>query len=72
MHMHEKCDIVSMRNKEVVVRVKECIKMYAKAYDKEGRNIGRLVRVFGPVSKPYGLIRMNPDVKNADEIYVKC
>lgn len=72
MHTQERCEIVSMKNKEIVVRIKECIKMYAKAYDNNGRNVGRLVRVFGPVSKPYGLIRMNPDVKDLNEIYVKC
>ena len=72
MHMHEKCEIVSMKNKEIVVRIKECIKMYAKAYDENGRNIGKLVRVFGPVSNPYGLIRINPDAKGPEEIYVKC
>lgn len=51
---------------QLVVKMKGCPKIRSKVYDSKGNNVGRLIRIFGPVSSPYGLVSVSKPV-DADE-----
>ncbi len=70
--MDLKCEILNMRGKEVTIRLNDCVKMNSKIYDKTGKTIGKITRIFGPVSSAYGLVSVFPASGEVKELYVKC
>ncbi|MGC8505497.1 MAG: hypothetical protein ACP5NK_02150 [Thermoplasmata archaeon] len=70
--MEGKMEVVSVKGDEVLVRLKDCLKMDARVTDKSGRVLGKVVRIMGPVKEPYGLIKMKGGVKPEDDLYIKC
>lgn len=70
--MDLRCEILNVRGKEVTIRLNECIKMNTKIFDRAGRVIGKITRIFGPVSSAYGLVSVFPSSEEVKELYVKC
>ncbi|WP_188681818.1 Gar1/Naf1 family protein [Thermogymnomonas acidicola] len=69
--MLEKCEVVSRVGQEIVVRVHNCVKMHARVFDANRREVGRVIRVFGPVASPYALVALNQQA-DADGLFIRC
>lgn len=66
------CQIVHRLNHEVLVLIPEKVKMYEKVYDRSGNKIGKIVRILGPVSKPYGVVKTeSPLPEDVGEVYTR-
>jgi rRNA processing protein Gar1 len=72
VNMEGKLDIISVRADEVLVRLGNCLKMDAKVVDNSGRVLGKIVRIMGPVSQPYGLIKLRGSVELEGNLFIKC
>jgi rRNA processing protein Gar1 len=72
VNMEGKLDIVSARADEVLVRLGNCLKMDAKVVDNSGKVLGKIVRIMGPVSEPYGLIKLRGNVELEGNLFIKC
>lgn len=72
MQMEEIVEVVHRMNKQVVVRVSQCIKIKAKAVDEKNRAVGRVTRIFGPVKSPYALLSMNEEAGADAKIRLIC
>lgn len=64
--------LVHRMNKQLVIRVGQCTKMKAKVVDENDKIVGRLMKIFGPVSNPYGLVNMNEDVSEPEKLRLTC
>lgn len=71
--MIEKCEIVHKRKGELVIKLDQCVKIQAKVFDSNDKNIGKIIRIFGPVSKPYGLVKIDKlEDEKLERVLVKC
>ncbi|MEM0156116.1 MAG: hypothetical protein QW597_05920 [Thermoplasmataceae archaeon] len=70
--MDLRCEILNVRGKEVTIRLNDCVKMNSKVYDSEGKAVGKIIRVFGPVLSAYGLVSVSPSSNEVKELFVKC
>ncbi len=68
----ENLEIVHVMNKQLVVRAGQCTKIKAKVLDQNDKIVGRLMKIFGPVSNPYGLVNLNEEVKEPDKLRLIC
>lgn len=64
--------IVHNMNKQLVIRVGQCTKMKAKVVDENNRTIGKLMKIFGPVKNPYGLVNLNEEVSEPEKLRLIC
>ncbi len=65
-------EIVHRLNKQLVVRISDCLKIRAKVVSENGKVVGRVTRVFGPVKAPYALLNMNENYPEAEKFRVVC
>lgn len=65
-------EIVHSMNKQLVIRVGNCTKIKAKLVDENDKVVGRLMKVFGPVSNPYGLINLNEEISGNQNLRLTC
>ncbi len=72
MYMKYKCNIVHIKNNEILIRINECAAINQKIFDEYDKPIGKITRVLGPVSHPYALAYMGSKNENTDKIYVRC
>jgi rRNA processing protein Gar1 len=70
--MDLRCEILNVRGKDVTIRLNDCVKMNSKIYDNTGRMVGKIVRIFGPVTSAYGLVSIFPSSDEVKELYVRC
>lgn len=68
----ENLEIVHVMNKQLVVRAGQCTKIKAKVLDQNDKIVGRLMKIFGPVSNPYGLVNLNEEVKEPEKLRLIC
>lgn len=68
----ENIEIVHMMTRQLVIRVGQCTKMKAKIVDENNKTVGRLMKVFGPVSNPYGLVNLNEEVSEPEKLRLDC
>lgn len=61
-----------MMTRQLVIRVGQCTKMKAKIVDENNKTVGRLMKVFGPVSNPYGLVNLNEEVSEPEKLRLDC
>lgn len=70
--MPYRCEIVSRLNHEVLVILPKKFKMYENVFDNSGRKIGKVVRILGPVAKPYGVVRLDSaELGEVQEMFTK-
>ncbi len=69
--MKYNCSVVHIKNNEMLIRIDNCIKMHESVYSDDGKPVGKIIKILGPVRNPYALVRLNKniDVKN---VYVRC
>jgi len=70
--VEDRLEVVHVMKKQIVIHIKNCIKIKAKVYDGNRKVVGRITRVFGPVSNPYALINFTDEVKDYDKLSVRC
>lgn len=70
--MSGKVQIVLTKGDELLVLLGDCLKMDAKVTDNSGKVLGKLVRIMGPVAKPYGLIKLRSNSGLENDLYIKC
>lgn len=68
----ETIEIVHRMNRQLVIRAGQCTRMKAKVVDEKDKVVGRLMKVFGPVSNPYGLVNLNEDVSESEGLRLLC
>lgn len=68
----ENIEIVHRMNKQLVIRAGNCIKIKARLVDKDNNTVGRLMKIFGPVSNPYGLINLNEEISETNNLRLTC
>ncbi len=70
--MADKLEIVHVMKRQAVIHVKNCIKIKARVYDSNQKVVGRVTRIFGPVSNPYALVSFNDEMKDYSNMTVRC
>lgn len=55
---------------QLVVKMSQCPKLRSKVYDSNGNSVGRLIRIFGPVNSPYGLIAVSKPVDGDETLTI--
>ena len=68
----ENLEIVHVMSKQLVIRAGQCTKIKAKILDENDKTVGRLMKIFGPVSNPYGLVNLNEEVKEPGKLRLIC
>ena len=68
----DKLEIISRKGNELVVKLVDCMSMDSRIVDGTGTNVGKLVRVMGPVSAPYGLVRLQQNDFRGAELFIRC
>ncbi len=61
--------VLGTREGKLIARLKKDVPISTKVYSRDGRQIGKVVRIFGPVKEPYAAIDGKGD--SAMEIYVR-
>lgn len=56
--------------KQAVIRMDSLSKLKSRAYDMNGNQVGTLVRIFGPVSRPFGLVSLKGSL-NSDKLEIR-
>lgn len=70
--MKNRCEVVNRYNHEILVSTPNALKMYENVYDSAGRKIGKVVRILGPVTKPYGVVKVDaPGREELNEVYTR-
>ncbi|BAB60250.1 TVG1140833 [Thermoplasma volcanium GSS1] len=67
--MHS-CKVVSVKGREMVVKLDGLMNIHTKVYDSKGQKIGYLIKVMGPVDESYGLVSLDKPDLQEDEIYI--
>ena len=65
-------EVVHVMKRQIVIHVKECIKIKAKVFDGGKKPIGIVTRIFGPISNPYALINFNEEISDYSNLSVRC
>ncbi len=66
----KKLEVLSVIGDEIVVKVdKE--HLYEKVFDDKNNQIGKIIKILGPVSSPYAVVKSRIKVSGLPEIYVK-
>ncbi len=65
-------EIVHKLNKQLVIRVGQCTIMKAKIVDRDNKTVGRLMKIFGPVTNPYGLVSLNEEIAEPEKLTLEC
>ncbi len=68
----DKLEIIGMKGNELVVKLGSCANIDSRVVDGTGSNVGKLVRVMGPTSAPYGLVRMQAHDYKGKELFIRC
>ncbi|MEM0158369.1 MAG: H/ACA RNA-protein complex protein Gar1 [Thermoplasmataceae archaeon] len=63
-------NVLSTDHMQAVVRMDRQLRLKSKVYDMQGNQIGTLVRVFGPVSHPFGLVSLKKPI-NEDRLEIR-
>ncbi len=72
LQMEEQIRLVHKMNKQLVIRLGDCVKMKAKVVDEKNKTVGRIGRIFGPVSDPYGLVNLSEEVSEPEKLRLIC
>ncbi len=72
MLTEENLEIVHVMTKQLIIRAGQCTKIKAKVLDENDNTVGRLMKIFGPVSNPYGLVNLNKEVKEPQKLRLIC
>ncbi|MCL4480484.1 MAG: hypothetical protein M1113_03245 [Candidatus Thermoplasmatota archaeon] len=66
----KRLEVLSVIGDEIVVKAdKE--HLYEKVFDSRNNHIGKIIKILGPVSSPYGVIKSRIKVVGIPEVYVK-
>ncbi len=66
----KRLEVLSVIGDEIVVKAdKEYL--YEKVFDSGNNHIGKIIKILGPVSSPYGVIKSRIKVVGIPEVYVK-
>ncbi len=67
----KRAEIVCVKKSEIIARTTDSVMGY-RAYASSGKYIGRVVKIFGPVKRPYIKIKIErPWGRKVGEIYLK-
>ncbi|AAT43924.1 Gar1/Naf1 family protein [Picrophilus oshimae] len=69
--MRYQCRVVHIKNNEMLIRIDNCIKMHENVYSDDGKNVGKIIKILGPVRNPYALVRLREKIDIKD-VYVRC
>ena len=72
LHMEESIVLVHRLNRQLVIKVNNCIKIKAKLVDSRKTPVGRVTRIFGPVKSPYALVSLNEEIAEPDKLRIVC
>ncbi len=56
---------------QIIVKMDGCPKLKSKVLDESGRNIGKLIRIFGPVKSPYGLVAVTGQLEGGNNLFIE-
>ncbi len=59
--------VIGMREGKLIAKLNRDVPLSTKVYKKEGKQLGKIVRIFGPVKAPYAAIDSKGE--EAKEIY---
>jgi rRNA processing protein Gar1 len=62
-------NVLGVREGKLIVRLSREVPLSTKVYGKEGKPLGKIVRLFGPVNMPYAAVDSKGEM--AKEIYVR-
>ncbi|MCL4438843.1 MAG: hypothetical protein M1616_05725 [Candidatus Thermoplasmatota archaeon] len=63
--------ITQRLDNQVIVKMEGCPKLKSRVLDSTGRNIGKLIRIFGPVKSPYGLVAVNTQIEDGNDLFIE-
>jgi len=61
--------ILGVREGKLIAKLQKEVPLSTKVYNKDGKTIGKVARIFGPVKQPYAAIDGKGD--SAMEIYMR-
>jgi len=61
--------VLGMREKKLIARLNRDVPLSTKVYDKDGKLVGKIVRLFGPTRSPF--VAIDSKGVMADDIYVR-
>lgn len=62
-------NVLGVREGKLIVKLSREVSLSTKVYKRDGKSLGKVVRLFGPVKAPYAAIDSKGDM--AKEIYVR-
>ena len=63
--------IMQRLDNQLVVRMQGLPKLKSKVFDGSGKNVGKIVRIFGPVKSPYGLVAITKPVEGGEDLSIE-
>lgn len=55
----------------MIISMPNAVNLRTKVYSKDGKKIGSIVKILGPVSGPYGIVGLEGSIDPVDEVYIK-
>lgn len=68
----DRLEIIGKKGNEMVVKLGSCVNIDSRVVDGTGASVGKLVRVMGPTSAPYGLVRIQTQDFKGKELFIRC
>ncbi len=67
----DNCHVLYIKGREMVISMHNAVNLRTKVYSKDGKRIGSIVKILGPVSSPYGIVGLDGSIDPVDEVYIK-
>ncbi len=68
----ESLKIIERKGDELLVQLGKCFRMDARVYGANGEDIGKMMRIMGPTSSPYALVKLKKPDYQESEVKVRC